>query len=247
MTSRVSGTDPSRMSGTDPEAEEPAPRVPAHPGPASVLIVDDDRWTTRAIAAALSDDGTLTVLDPRHSGEDAVEAFIRFRPDLVLMDVNMPPGMSGVDATAQIIDVEPSARIVLLTTVSPGPGIARALEAGALAAVNKTASDAELVGVVKAALGGDSPALLRSLAADIVLSGDPLPEAPEAAPVLTDKELILLRQLCAGMDYGEIAEAQFVSLHTVKSHARNLRIKLGAKNLAQVVVRAIQFKFYSPE
>ena len=191
MTSRVSGTGTSRMSGTGPEAGEPAPRVPAHPGPASVLIVDDDRWTTRAIAAALSDDGTLTVLDPRHSGEDAVEAFIRFRPDLVLMDVNMPPGMSGVDATAQIIEVEPSARIVLLTTVSPGPGIARALEAGALAAVNKTASDAELVGVVKAALGGDSPALLRSLAADIVLSGDPLPEAPEAAPVLTDKELIL--------------------------------------------------------
>ncbi|MCM1011397.1 MULTISPECIES: response regulator transcription factor [unclassified Brevibacterium] len=235
------------MSGTGPEAGETAPRVPADPGPASVLIVDDDRWTTRAIAAALTDDGTLTVLEPRHSGEDAVEAFIRFRPDLVLMDVNMPPGMSGVDATAQIIEADPGARIVLLTTVSPGPGIARALEAGALAAVNKTASDAELVGVVKAALGGDSPALLRSLAADIVLSGDPLPEAPEAAPVLTDKELILLRQLCEGMDYNEIAEAQFVSLHTVKSHARNLRIKLGAKNLAQVVVRAIQFKFYSPE
>lgn len=57
----------------------------------------------------------------------------------------------------------------------------------------------------------------------------------------------LLGQLCRGFDYEEIAAAQFVTLHTVKSHARNLRIKLQAKNLAQLVVRAVAFKFYSPE
>ena len=215
--------------------------------PASVLIVDDDRWTTRAVAAALRESGSFDVLDPQHSGEDGVEAFARLRPSLVLMDVNMPPGMSGVDATKEIIALEPKATIVLLTTVSPGPGLARALEAGAMAAVNKSASDAELIRVAEAALDGDSPVLLRSLADDILISGDTVADVSSQAPVLTEMEHTVLIEVCEGRDYSEIAERHFITMHTVKSHARNLRIKLGAKNLAQVVVRAIQYKFYSPE
>lgn len=160
--------------------------------PASVLIVDDDRWTTRAVAAALRESGSFDVLDPQHSGEDGVEAFARLRPSLVLMDVNMPPGMSGVDATKEIIALEPKATIVLLTTVSPGPGLARALEAGAMAAVNKSASDAELVRVAEAALDGDSPVLLRSLAEDILISGDTVPDVPSQAPALTEMEHTVL-------------------------------------------------------
>ena len=214
---------------------------------ASVLIVDDDKWTTRAVAAALRDSGSFDVLDPQHSGEVAVAAYAAHRPDLVLMDVNMPPGMSGVDATQEIIGLDPSATIVLLTTVAPGPGLARALEAGALAAVSKSASDAELIRVAEAALEGDSPELLRTLAEDVLVSGDSVPDVPANAPALTEAELTLLRQICEGLDYSEIAARQFVTVHTVKSHARNLRIKLGAKNLAQVVIRAVQFKFHSPE
>ncbi|WP_210603294.1 response regulator transcription factor [Brevibacterium oceani] len=213
----------------------------------SVLVVDDDSWTTRAVTAALRDNGDFEVLDPVHSGEEAVESFTVHRPDLVLMDVNMPPGMSGVDATAAILEHDPDARVVLLTTVAPGPGIARGLEAGALAVVNKTAGEEELVSVVRAASAGESPELLKGLAEDISISGDELPEAPTSAPQLTDRELELLILLCQGHGYDEIAEAQFVTMSTMKTHAKNLRIKLGAKNLAQLVVRALQFKYYSPE
>ncbi len=226
---------------------EPTAEPTAAVRPASVLIVDDDRWTTRAVAAALRESGSFDVLDPQHSGEAGVEAFARLRPSLVLMDVNMPPGMSGVDATKEIIALEPKATIVLLTTVSPGPGLARALEAGAMAAVNKSASDAELIRVAEAALDGDSPVLLRSLADDILISGDTVADVSSQAPVLTEMEHTVLIEVCEGRDYSEIAERHFITMHPVKSHARNLRIKLGAKNLAQVVVRAIQYKFYSPE
>lgn len=213
----------------------------------SVLVVDDDSWTTRAVGAALTDAGSFRVLDPVHSGEEAIAAFAAQRPDLVLMDVNMPPGMNGVDATAAIMDLDPDARIVLLTTVSPGPGIARGLEAGAHAVLNKTAGERELVSIVRAASAGASPELLRGLAENIVISGDHLPDAPEAAPQLTAREMELLTLLCQGHGYEEIAAAQSVAMSTVKSHARNLRIKLGARNLAQLVVRALQFKFFSPE
>jgi DNA-binding NarL/FixJ family response regulator len=213
----------------------------------SVLVVDDDSWTTRAITAALRDAGEFRVLDPVHTGEDAVDVFVASRPDLVLMDVNMPPGMTGVDATAAIIDHDPRAHVVLLTTVAPGPGIARGLEAGALAVLNKTAGESELVAVVRAASAGESPELLKGLAEDIAISGEYLPEAPVSAPQLTERELELLILLCQGFGYDEIAEALGLSMHTMKTHSRNLRIKLEAKNLAQLVVRALQFKFYSPE
>lgn len=146
--------------------------------PTSVLVVDDDSWTTRAVTAVLRDADEFRVLDPVHSGEDAVAVYAARRPDVVLMDVNMPRGMGGVDATTAIMDMDPEALVVLLTTVSPGPGIARGLEAGALAVVNKTASDEELVSVVRAASRGDSPGLLKSLAEDIVISGDSIPDAP---------------------------------------------------------------------
>ncbi|MCD1285327.1 MULTISPECIES: response regulator transcription factor [unclassified Brevibacterium] len=215
--------------------------------PIAVLVVDDDSWTTRAITAVLRDSGEFRVIDPVHSGEDAVDAFAATRPDVVLMDVNMPPGMSGVDATEAIRTIDPEAIVVLLTTVSPGPGIARGLEAGALAVVNKTAGDDELVSVVRSAAHGDAPGLLKSLAEDLVISGDVIPDAPNSAPQLTEREMDLLGHLCRGHDYEEIAAAQSVTVHTVKSHARNLRIKLGAKSQAQVVLRAIQFKFFSPE
>ena len=213
----------------------------------SVLVVDDDSWTTRAVGAALTDAGSFRVLDPVHSGEEAIAAFAAQRPDLVIMDVNMPPGMNGVDATAAIMDLDPDTRIVLLTTVSPGPGIARGLEAGAHAVLNKTAGERELVSIVRAASAGESPELLRGLAENIVISGDHLPDAPEAAPQLTAREMELLTLLCQGHGYEEIAAAQSVAMSTVKSHARNLRLKLGARNLAQLVVRALQFKFFSPE
>ena len=213
----------------------------------SVLVVDDDSWTTRAVGAALTDAGSFRVLDPVHSGEEAIAAFAAQRPDLVLMDVNMPPGMNGVDATAAIMDLDPDARIVLLTTVSPGPGIARGLEAGAHAVLNKTAGERELVSIVRAASAGESPELLRGLAENIVISGDHLPDAPEAAPQLTAREMELLTLLCQGHGYEEIAAAHSVAMSTVTSHARNLRITLGARNLAQLVVRALQFKFFSPE
>lgn len=234
-----------RPEATTPQADQDV--SPESAARTSVLVVDDDSWTTRAVAAALEDAGSFRVLDPVHSGEEAIAAFDAERPDLVLMDVNMPPGMSGVDATAAIIDLDPDARVVLLTTVSPGPGIARGLEAGALAVVNKTAGERELVSIVRAASADESPELLKGLAEDIVISGDQLPDAPGAAPQLTAREMDLLTLLCQGHGYEEIADAQSVAMSTVKSHARNLRLKLGARNLAQLVVRALQFKFFSPE
>ncbi|MCZ9884952.1 response regulator transcription factor [Arthrobacter sp. B2a2-09] len=209
----------------------------------SVLIVDDDRWTTRALLFSLSGDPKLAPLAPVHSGAEAIKVYRQFQPDVVLMDINMPPGMTGIEATAYIREINPDSRIVLLTTVSPGPGIARGLEAGASAALSKTASDNTLRKTVRQIARGDHPSLIRNLIDDIILSGDHLPDAPAAAPRLSPCELETLRLICEGHGYDEIANAQNITPWTVKTHAKHLREKLLAENLAQLVVRALQYKY----
>ncbi|EWS81994.1 response regulator transcription factor [Brachybacterium phenoliresistens] len=223
-------------------AQAPPPSDP----PITVLVVDDDRWTTRAIAAVLEADPSLQVLGVEHSGEDAVDAFRALRPQIVLMDVNMAPGMSGIDATAKILQEDPRATVLILTTISPGPGIARALEAGAMAVVTKTAPPEALVAAVRLAAAGESPSLLKNLAADIAISGDLQPDSPARFPALTEREHATLQLICEGMDYQTIAARQHVAETTVKTHARSLRDKLGAQSLAQLVVRAVQYRLYSP-
>ncbi len=211
--------------------------------PLRVLVVDDDPWTTRAVAHALAGDPGMRPLEPAHSGEAAVAAYREFRPDVVLMDLSMPPGMSGVEATAQILREDPEACVVVLTTVSPGPGVARALEAGALCVLQKTAPPETLREAVRLAAEGGNPTLLKRLASDIAIAGDTLPDAPIVAPALTPAEYAILLLVCEGRSYEEIAETQGITVWTAKSHVKRLREKLAAENLAQLVVRALQFRY----
>jgi DNA-binding NarL/FixJ family response regulator len=211
----------------------------------SVLIVDDDRWTTRALTTVLGEQEGFFVYPAVHSGEAAVQAYREHRPDVVLMDVNMYPGMNGIEATRQIIALDSAAHIVILTTTAPGPGLARALQEGALGAVDKTVDEEELFAIVRLAAGGEDPRLLKNLTADVVISGDVLPEAPARFPPLTPTEMSILKEICRGCSYAEIADAMFVSETTVKSHASHLRAKLRANSLSQLVVRAMQYRLVS--
>ncbi len=218
----------------------------AHQAPeVRVLIVDDDPWTTKALSHALSTEPRIQVLEPLHSGEEAFVAYAKLRPDVVLMDINMPGGMSGVEATLMIRQIDPAARILILTTVSPGPGIARALEAGAMAALTKSTSEATIRESILRAVEDDDPRLLKNLAQDILICGDRLPQASAAVPKLTAVEKQVLDAICEGYGYDEIAAQMQISAWTVKTHSKNLRQKLHADNLAQLVVRALQYRFIS--
>ena len=215
-------------------------------GPLKVLVVDDDQWTTRAVNYALITEPGFTPLPAVHTGADAVKSFLVHRPDVTLMDINMPGELNGIAATREIRKVDPQAVIIILSTISPGPGIARALEAGAVAAVSKSASEATLRSVVRQAARGEDPTLFKSLARDIVISGDALPEAPVISPQLSTRELEVLMGICQGLGYEEIAQAQGIAPWTVKTHTKHLREKLYAENLAQLVVRALQFRYLTP-
>ncbi|MFB9776326.1 response regulator transcription factor [Brevibacterium otitidis] len=231
------------MSTTDtPEFEAIEPDI----NRISVLIVDDDIWTTRALSYALVTEPGFHVLPPADSGEFAVSSYQQNRPDVVLMDINMPNGINGIDATRRIRMLDPTASVVILSTCAPGPGLARAIEAGAMATVHKTCPESTLRTVVRIAAGGDDPSMLKSLAGEIAIAGDPLPDTRLPSPKLTNRELDVLSLICSGRGYHEIASIHSVSVSTVKTQAKHLRTKLDAQNLAQLVVRALQYRFYSP-
>jgi DNA-binding NarL/FixJ family response regulator len=166
-------------------------------------------------------------------------------PDLVLMDLSMPGGISGIEATARILAARPRALVVVLSSSSPGPGLARALEAGARATVRKTAPPPKLVRTLRQILAGDEIPTMSYLAHDILVAGD-LPESdlPESPP--TERELDVLSCVCQGMGPAQIATELFLSPATVRTHIGRLHRKLHAGTAAQLIVRALQFKYFTP-
>lgn len=212
----------------------------------SVLIVDDDPWVTRALAQAFASAPGLRVLPPVHSGEAAVEAYREHRPDVVLMDVNMQPGITGVQATVEIRRFDPDARVVVLTTTAPGPGLARAVAAGAMAVIDKNAPPETVINTVRDALNSDDePRLVTRLYTDIRLSGDAQEPPSPPQQELTAAEFETLRLICTGRNYEEIAARLNVAPSTVKTHTKHLREKLQAENLAGIILRAIEYRYIS--
>lgn len=216
--------------------------APNHAAPISVLIVDDDPWVTRALDLALSSTG-FRVSGIAHQSVEAVTAYAANPADVVLMDINMPPGPNGIEAIAAIMRRDPRARILALTTIAPGPGLARALEAGALAALQKTASEHTLAGAIRLAAGDEDPVLLRGLLSDMLASGGLPPYIGPSPPQLSPSETEILLRICEGKSYEDIAEQLHISSWTAKAHAKQLRQKLDAGNLAQLVLRAVQLSY----
>nr|BFF05747.1 response regulator transcription factor [Brevibacterium otitidis] len=198
----------------------------------------------RGISAALTDDG-FSVVGSAYSGQEAVELAAKLQPDVVLLDINMPPGMNGIDATAQIRTLSPASTIVILTTSAPGPGIARALEAGAAGILTKSEPPMVLTRALRMLLADDDPRILKRLAETIIISGDMISTDGALSPSLTKTEHRVLRLLSQGLNYEAIAAELTVSPATVRTHAQHLREKLHAQSISQIVYRGVQLKFIS--
>lgn len=197
-----------------------------------VLVVDDHAVTRAGISQLLSGaQPSMHVVGEAGSGEEAVSAWRTLRPDVVLMDLQMPGG-DGTEAIARIRSEDPDARIVALTAFASEDSIAGAFRAGAKGYVGKSASEAELTGaVLTAARGGmvlSGPAVDRLHAK---LNGG------EDEPSLTDREQQVLVLLERGSPDREIAAALSISVKTVEKHVGAILRKTGAHNRTQVAAR----------
>jgi DNA-binding NarL/FixJ family response regulator len=198
--------------------------------PIRVLIADDHPLMREGIAALLGTQEGVVVVAMASDGFDAVAQFDHHRPDLCLVDLQMP-GSDGVAAIAGIRRLQPDARIVVLTTFGGDARVAAALRAGAAGYLLKDVLGTELVETVRAVCAGRqviSPALKRELAAHVV------------SDTLSGRELDVLRLAACGRSNREIGTTLEISEATVKTHMSTILAKLGAGDRTHAVAIAVQ-------
>ncbi len=205
-----------------------------------VLLVDDHALVRSAIRQALQAPD-LEVVGEASSAEEALSVAPLLRPDLLLLDIDMP-GMSGIDAVRELAPRLPDTRIVMLTVSTDRRDLLQAIRHGAYGYLTKDLSGDALLRAVRGIRTGDLP-MSRSHAATVVESlarnarGRISAEDDDLDGVLSSRETEVLRLLSEGLTDREIAGALAISPRTVESHVSSLLRKLGVRNRAEAARR----------
>lgn len=198
-----------------------------------VLSVDDHPLLREGIAALIGNQADMQLVAEASNGREALELFRKHRPDITLMDLQMPE-MSGIDAMSSIHGEFPDARIIVLTTYAGDVQVSRALKAGARAYLLKGSLRKELLETIRAVHAGQKR-LSAEVAAEI---------AEHAADeTLTPREIDVLRLVAGGNANKEIAAQLSLTEETVKSHVRNILSKLAANDRTHAVAIGVKRGF----
>ncbi len=202
-----------------------------------VLLADDHPVILEGIGAVIDLKDDMQVAGTAGNGQETLELFRQLRPDVVLVDLQMPV-MGGVEVTKQIRTEFPQARIIVLTAHDGDEDIFRSLQAGASGYLLKDTSRTDLLAAIRTVHGGHelmSPQVAAKLTQRI------------RRTELTARELEVLNQLAEGKSNQEIGSTLFISEGTVKSHVNNILSKLGVSDRTQAVVYAIQCGLIHPK
>ncbi len=192
----------------------------AEPGPIRVLSVDDHALLREGIAGLVAGQSDMSLVAQASNGREAIQQFRTHRPDITLMDLQMPE-MNGVDAMIAIRGEFPEARIIVLTTYIGDVQVLRALKSGARGYLLKNSLHKELLEAIRAVHAGK-----KTLSAEV--SYQLAEHATDDA--LTPAEVRVLRLIAEGNGNKEIAAQLSVSEETVKGQVRNILSKLGAND-----------------
>jgi DNA-binding NarL/FixJ family response regulator len=224
--------------------------------PVTVVVADDQSAVREGLVLLLGTLPGITVAGEAADGNAAVELVATVKPQVVLMDLNMP-GCDGVTATARITAEHPGTRVVVLTTYADDESIIGALQAGALGYLTKEATRAEIGRAVHAAAAGqailDSGVQQRLLSAAARAPGVPAASGAPGAGAsggaddeLTPREAEVLRLIAAGQSNREIARTLFVSEATVKTHVNRIFAKTASRDRAQATRYAYTHGYADP-
>jgi DNA-binding NarL/FixJ family response regulator len=226
----------------------PRPDIPAAPEgtqqtPLRVMVVDDHDLFRSGLRRLLDEQDGLDVVGEARRGDEAVQRANELKPDVVVMDINMP-GMSGVEATRGVLKQSPDSAVLMLTVTSDENAVLDAVLAGASGYLLKDALLPEIVRGIQAAAAGQSliaPSVAGELLARLRRHGAPdAPPPPAQTPDLTPREIDVLRLVVAGCDNGEIGQRLHLSASTIKHHVSNTLEKLGVENRIQAAVMAVR-------
>jgi NarL family two-component system response regulator LiaR len=208
--------------------------------PIRVLLVDDHAVVRKGLRALFDREPGVEVVGEAGSGEEAVSAHARLRPDVVLMDLEMP-GVDGVEATRRITEASPEAKIVILTSHAAEEDVFPALKAGAVGYLLKHSAPEDVLRAIRQAHEGETvlhPAIARMVLQD--LRRPPKTKPGEPVDPLSERELEVLRLVARGMSNQEIADALVVGEATVRSHVSAVLRKLQVASRTQAALYALR-------
>jgi len=195
-----------------------------------ILAVDDHPLLRKGIAALVNVEPDMKLVAEASNGEEAVERFRLHRPDITLMDLQLP-GLNGIEAIHRILNEFPDARIIVLTTYTGDAQVARALRAGARAYILKGHVHRELLETIHTVHAGR-----KRIPPDIAIELAEHATEEELSP----REIEVLRLIGAGNSNREIADQLSIGEATVKSHVTNILSKLSANDRAHAVAIALK-------
>jgi NarL family two-component system response regulator LiaR len=206
--------------------------------PISVLIIDDHQLVRKGVREFLETQSDIMVVGEAGTGDEAVFLADQHVPDVILMDLVMPGGVDGVEATRRVKKVSPRTQVVVLTSYHEDEHIFPAIRAGALSYVLKDIGSTELADVVRKAAQGE--AVINSFVAarlvqEVRGSRD---VSPNPFTELTEREIEVLRLIADGLSNARIAEKLVISEKTVKGHVSNILGKLHLADRTQAAVFA---------
>ena len=205
-----------------------------------VLVADDQSLVRAGFRRLLADEPDIDVVAEADNGVEAVDKASRFAPTVVLMDIRMPQ-LDGIAATRRILEAEPAARILILTTFDLDEYVYEALRAGASGFVLKDDPPEQLLAAIRTVAAGDallSPAVTKRVIAQFARV--PRPTPPKELDELTSREREIFRLIADGLSNAEIGRELYISETTVKTHVTHVFQKLNVRDRVQAVVLAYQ-------
>lgn len=192
-----------------------------------ILIVEDHPVVAEGLQKLLTESKTAKMVPAVQSGEECLRVLEHFSPDILFLDINLPD-ISGIDLCKKILARWPGIHIIALSSYSSKTVIRKMLDSGAGAYLTKDADSSEILAAISSVMKGESYCNQQVKA---ILSDS----ARESLPLLSARELEVLRLIAEGYTNNEIAEKIFISPLTVDSHRKNMLLKLGARNTAALV------------
>jgi DNA-binding NarL/FixJ family response regulator len=206
----------------------PQLQVMTNDSPIRILSVDDHPLFRQGIAAIINCQPDMSLVGAASNGTEAIEAFRSLRPDVTLMDLNLPD-ICGIEVMTTIREEFAEARVIVLTTFGRDVEIQRALKAGARGYLLKSMLPEQMLETIRQVHAGKKP-VLPEIASELAEHlGD---------EQLTNREVDVLRQVTEGNRNRDIAERLFVSEHTVKTHLKHILGKLGASDRTHAITIA---------
>ncbi|MGD8806155.1 MAG: response regulator transcription factor [Chloroflexota bacterium] len=203
-----------------------------------VLIVDDHQLFRDGLRVLILSAADMEVAGEASTGKAAVQMAAESKPDVVLMDIQMPD-MDGIEATKVLIERDPELNILMVTMFEDDQSVFAAMRAGARGYILKGAKHDEMLRAIRAVGSGEaifSPGIASRMMAFFTTSRVAIPA--EAFPDLTEREREVLELIAQGKSNAEIARALVISVKTVRNHASNIFNKLQVTDRAQAAIRA---------